>query len=35
MKDIINRCECDCIHEDIVGKVNIRIYPLDRIGSIK
>ncbi len=21
MKDIINRCECDCIHEDIVGKV--------------
>ena len=20
MKDIINRCECDCIHEDIVGK---------------
>ena len=21
MKDIINRCECDCIHEEIVGKV--------------
>ena len=21
MKDIINRCEWDCIHEDIVGKV--------------